>query len=150
MKTHRYAPTYFFPGEKLPPTPSAKNVNSPKLRGSIVSLYETVAKNWTGVNRDERYAPPHRQAILDAVDGVVKSFKSVGSQESDALKQSIRALRDFRKDNPRSGSEGDPKVQLRLFFGYSATRPGYSQLMDDVFVAAGLGKVSSFTDVSPN
>ena len=141
---------YFFPGDKLPPTPEPKNVSSPKLRAATVALYETVAENWTGVNRDERYAPPHRQAILDKVDGLVKSFKSVGSQESDALKQAVRALRDFRKDNPRSGSEGDPRVQLRLFFGYSATRPGYRQLMDDVFVAAGMGKASSYTDVSPN
>lgn len=88
------------------------------------------------VNRDPRFAGPHRDAIWDAAK-LLLDARPKGS-EGAAVRAPMQALRAFDAEFRPYQHSGDQHLQARIFAGYSRARPGLLRLVEEVLVAAGL------------
>lgn len=116
--------------------------------GSDASRYATAASilstHMSRVNRDPRFAGPHRDAVWQAAKLLLAARPRGAAAEP--LRAPMQALRAFVQEFGPSQSSGDNGLQMRIFFGYSAERPGLIRLIGDVLVAAGLERPKAAQD----
>lgn len=123
------------------PLPS---VQSASLAASLRLVFRTLQQHALGVHRDERFAGPHREKMWDAAMALLDARPRGTDQVK--LRAPLQALRSFVSEFCGLRDSGDRQLQTRIFSGYSSQRPGLTRLLEDVLVAAGMGRVTTLVD----
>ena len=127
-----------------PPIPSPQ-VESKNLATRLRQAWATVSLHGAAVHRDARLAAPHRAQLWNAARALLATRPS--GEDARKLHDALAALKDFAQEFEPFADSGDEHLQTRIFAGHSPTRPGLTRLLDEVFVASGMGRVPRFTDV---
>ena len=127
-----------------PPIP-APRVAGKNLATRLRQAFATATLHGAAVHRDARLAAPHRARMWDAARALLAARPT--GEDARKLHDALSALKAFVAEFEPFADSGDEHLQTRIFSGHSPTRPGLTRLMDEVFVASGMGRVPAFADV---